>query len=134
MPAGRRPPARSDRVPHKPQNGTLWAVGATDLTATEPNSYLRPIYLTLRDGSEWQVRAGGSWDGRDDGYEGSYSCVAGYAPSAEVILQLDAPPVDITGDRWTVLVGPLGLGQPFPSPAERVVAKAWFVASTMPAP
>lgn len=95
---------------------------------------LSPTYLRLRDGSEWLVRSGGTWDGRDDGYVGAYSCVKECASVSEVILERESEPVNMSDDSWTVLVGPLGDGQALPAPETRVVETAWFIASTMPAP
>lgn len=131
------PPTRPGQLvcTRDPSKNELFAVGATDITATEPMNPLQPLYLRLVDGSEWIARSGGSWGGRADGYTGAYSCVTSCTDDSQVILERDAPAVNMTTSSWTVMVGPLGNpDDSFPEPGELVVETAWFIASTMAAP
>lgn len=89
-----------------------------------------PFALTLDDGTRCQLRNGGAWGWRADGYEGAYSC-SGTTPHL-VVLWLPSQGAGSCIDRstaaWTVKVGQLGTGDhpSLPPPQTRTVTEAWF--------
>ncbi len=89
-----------------------------------------PFALTLDDGTRCQLRNGGAWGWRADGYEGAYSCSGTGAHL--VVLWLPSQGagscIDRSGPAWTVKVGQLGTGDnpTLPPPQTRTVTQAWF--------
>jgi hypothetical protein len=72
-----------------------------------------------------QIRNGGAWDGRADGYVGAYFCDRGDF----VLAGPDdkTPVVDRSSPRWSVKTGPLGgLDELFPEPAKVFVTTAYL--------
>lgn len=89
--------------------------------------------IELDDGSRWQVRIGGSWGGRPDGWYGTYRCIEQCARDAEndlVILSNDEFPhgYDDSSNLWVAFVGEISSdGRDFPPPKKIAITEGWFV-------
>lgn len=99
------------------------------LPPVQPTATPDPFALTLDDGTHCQLRNGGAWGTRADGYEGAYSC-SGTGPHLAVLWlpsQGAGSCIDRSSAVWTVKVGQLGTPDTaFPPPQTRAVTSAWF--------
>ena len=96
------------------------------LPQVQPPAVQDPLALVLDDGTRCQLRNGGAWGGRDDGYVGVYGCGANLAV---LWLPSQGPGtcLDRSSPAWTVKVGQLGSpGEHYPPPATRPVQTVWF--------
>ncbi|MDN5818495.1 MAG: hypothetical protein L0H42_09250 [Yaniella sp.] len=87
--------------------------------------------LELSDGSRWQLRTGGSWAGRPDGWYGAYRCIENCHPidgTEQVILANDEYPdgYDDSLKIWTAFVGEISSDDPA-EPEEVSITEGWFV-------
>lgn len=99
------------------------------LPSVRPPAIADPFALLLDDGTRCQLRNGGAWGGRDDGYVGVYGCEGAGYDLAVLWLPSQGPGscVDRSAPVWTVKVGQLGLpNEQFPPPLIRTVTSAWF--------
>ncbi|OBG18691.1 hypothetical protein [Mycobacterium sp. 852002-51057_SCH5723018] len=99
------------------------------LPPVQPTATPDPFALTLDDGTRCQLRNGGAWGGRPDGYVGVYGC--GGPGSNLAVLWLPSQGAGTCVDRssavWTVKVGQLGApGAAVPPPQTRAVTAAWL--------
>jgi hypothetical protein len=99
------------------------------LPPVQPTATPDPFALTLDDGTRCQLRNGGAWGGRPDGYVGVYGC--GGPGSDLAVLWLPSQGAGTCIDRssavWTVKVGQLGApGTAVPPPQTRAVTAAWL--------
>lgn len=102
---------------------------AGQLPQVQPIASPDPFAVVLDDGTRCLIRNGGSWSGRDDGYEGVYRCGDPGANLAVLWLPSAGPGTcfDRAAPLWTVQVGQLGAPTDhFPPPVTRGVATAWF--------
>ncbi len=106
------------------------------LQHVQPDGITDPLALTLDDGTGCELRNGGAWGGRDDGYVGVYGCGAADSNLAVLWLPSQGPGTCINRSQpaWTVKVGQLGTpSEPFPPPQTRTVTTAWFAGNAVPA-
>jgi hypothetical protein len=107
------------------------------LPHVQPSAITDPFALTLDDGTRCELRNGGAWGGRDDGYVGVYGCQAAANSNLAVLWLPSTGPgtcVDRSQPAWTVKVGELGTpGERFPPPQTRTVTTAWLAGDAVPA-
>ena len=95
----------------------------TTPSPVSPKDVPEPVALLLDDGTQCRLRNGGAWSGRDDGYDGAYSCNA----DGVVLAQGHIEPIDRSAPAWTVKTGELGPpGTSLPPPSTHSVVTAWF--------
>jgi uncharacterized protein YceK len=87
--------------------------------------------MELEDGSRWQLRTGGSWAGRPDGWFAAYGCLENCQSIGDtwpVILANDEFPngYDASSTNWTAFVGEVGTDDPA-EPEEVPITEGWFV-------
>lgn len=106
------------------------------LPQVAPPAVQDPFALVLDDGTRCQLRNGGAWGGRDDGYVGVYGCGGASSNVAVLWLPSQGPGtcLDRSAPTWTVKVGQLGApGEHFPPPQTRAVTAVWFAGNATPA-
>lgn len=93
----------------------------------KPAKEPEPEWLELDNGARCFKAHGGAWGGRSDGWGVRYGCGN---ESTIVLGQKDSPTIDRSKPRWIVHVGQIGdPSKTFPPPTQRVVTKAFFLAS-----
>ena len=106
------------------------------LPQVAPPAVQDPFALVLDDGTRCQLRNGGAWGGRDDGYVGVYGCGGTGSNLAVLWLPSQGPGtcLDRSSPTWTVKVGQLGApSEHFPAPQTRAVTTVWFAGNATPA-
>ena len=99
------------------------------LPHVQPNAITDPLALVLDDGTRCELRNGGAWGGRDDGYVGVYGCGGANSDLAVLWLPSQGPGtcVDRSPLAWTVKIGQLGVpSEHFPPPQTHTVNTAWL--------
>ena len=106
------------------------------LPQVQPTAIPEPFAMVLDDGTRCRIRNGAAWDGRDDGYVGTYGCGAANSNLGILWLPSQGPGscINRSAPAWMVKVGQLGSpGEHFPPPQTHTVTTAWFASDFVPA-